>query len=108
MKRILTAFALMTLGMMIGLLMARSPRIETTAQATPQATEGYILEHDADVAKPGSAPHKGPGRSTGYSFFEKAADSNKSSANACCIPARPSAITRKKKTRFITFSAEPA
>ena len=35
--------------------------------------EGYILERDAEVAKPGPAPHKGPGRSTGYSFFEKAA-----------------------------------
>ena len=38
------------------------------------ATDGYILEHDADVAKPGPAPHDGPGRSTGYSFFEGAAD----------------------------------
>ncbi|MBO0861538.1 MAG: cupin domain-containing protein [Chloracidobacterium sp.] len=37
-------------------------------------TEGYILEHDADVAKTGPAPHGGPGRSTGYNFFEKASD----------------------------------
>jgi mannose-6-phosphate isomerase-like protein (cupin superfamily) len=36
--------------------------------------EGYILEHDADVAKSGPAPHNGPGRSTGYNFFEKATD----------------------------------
>jgi mannose-6-phosphate isomerase-like protein (cupin superfamily) len=46
-----------------------------TATAVPAAiAEGYILEHDADVAKSGPAPHSGPGRSTGYNFFEKAAD----------------------------------
>jgi mannose-6-phosphate isomerase-like protein (cupin superfamily) len=33
---------------------------------------GYVLEHDADVAKTGPAPHSGPGRSTGYNFFDKA------------------------------------
>ncbi|MBO0721110.1 MAG: cupin domain-containing protein [Blastocatellia bacterium] len=37
------------------------------------STEGYVLEHDADVAKTGPAPHNGPGRSTGYNFFENAA-----------------------------------
>lgn len=40
---------------------------------TPDSSSsGYVLEHDADVAKTGPAPHSGPGRSTGYSFFEKA------------------------------------
>jgi mannose-6-phosphate isomerase-like protein (cupin superfamily) len=74
MKRILTAVTLLVLGMAIGWLIAKSPQVSTVAQATAQVTEGYILEHDAEVAKPGPAPHKGPGRSTGYSFFEKATD----------------------------------
>lgn len=74
MKRTFTAVALVALGMALGWLMAKSPQGDGTAQAAGQATEGYLLEHDADVAKPGPAPHKGPGRSTGYSFFEKAAD----------------------------------
>ncbi|QQS44827.1 MAG: cupin domain-containing protein [Acidobacteriota bacterium] len=33
--------------------------------------QGYVHERDADVARSGPAPHNGPGRSTGYSFFEK-------------------------------------
>ena len=36
------------------------------------AQDGYVLERDAQLAKEGPAPHAGPGRSTGYSFFEKA------------------------------------
>lgn len=65
MKRMLTAVALVAFGVMIGW------HVGTQKQA--RAGEGYILEHDADVAKTGAAPHSGPGRSTGYSFFEKAA-----------------------------------
>lgn len=72
MKRILTAIALVAFGMAAGWLMAKTPQVDMTAQAAGQATEGYILEHDAEVAKTGAAPHSGPGRSTGYSFFEKA------------------------------------
>lgn len=78
MKRILTAVALVAFGMAAGWLMAKTPQVGVTAQAAApvpgQATVGYIHEQDAEVAKPGPAPHKGPGRSTGYSFFEKAAD----------------------------------
>jgi mannose-6-phosphate isomerase-like protein (cupin superfamily) len=33
---------------------------------------GYVLERDAEVAKPGPGPHKGGGQSVGYSFFQKA------------------------------------
>jgi len=44
----------------------------TPSGAAPQVSDGYVLEHDAQVAKEGPAPHAGPGRSTGYSFFEKA------------------------------------
>ena len=65
MKRILMAAALVAFGLTAGWLM--------TSSQPARAGEGYILEHDADVAKTGAAPHNGPGRSTGYSFFEKAA-----------------------------------
>ncbi len=34
--------------------------------------KGYILERDAEVAKPGPGPHNGGGQSVGYSFFQKA------------------------------------
>ncbi|MCI0623927.1 MAG: cupin domain-containing protein [Acidobacteria bacterium] len=35
------------------------------------ATEGYVIARDAEVAQPGSGPHYGAGRSTGYVFFDK-------------------------------------
>ena len=35
-------------------------------------TQGYVLERDAEVAKPGPGPHNGGGQSVGYSFFQKA------------------------------------
>jgi mannose-6-phosphate isomerase-like protein (cupin superfamily) len=66
MKKILAVLTLLAIGMTAGYWLANS-------QAA-RASEGYLLEHDTEVAKPGPAPHKGPGRSTGYSFFEKAAD----------------------------------
>lgn len=64
MKRILVAAGLLVFGVLIGW------QIGNRQQA--QAGEAYIHERDAEVAKTGSAPHNGPGRSTGYSFFEKA------------------------------------
>ena len=39
-----------------------------------QASEGYIVERDAEVAREEGGPHKGLGRSTGYVFFGKAPD----------------------------------
>ncbi|MGH9840997.1 MAG: cupin domain-containing protein [Blastocatellia bacterium] len=39
-----------------------------------QPDQVYVLERDAEVAKPSSGPHNGGGKSTGYSFFEKATD----------------------------------
>jgi len=88
MKKILTAMILISIGALIGWQMAPLSQSQALAGAPAQsaeqnsdgakapaaATEGYIFEHDADVAKTGSAPHNGPGRSTGYNFFEKAAD----------------------------------
>jgi mannose-6-phosphate isomerase-like protein (cupin superfamily) len=89
MKKILTMTILVLMGALTGCLMASwsqqniLPRASANAhslastqssgESKAPAAEGYILEHDADVAKPGPAPHNGPGRSTGYSFFEKAA-----------------------------------
>ena len=38
--------------------------------AAPQtAPGGYVLEHDAEVAKTEPGPHKGGGATIGYSFF---------------------------------------
>ncbi len=34
--------------------------------------QGYILEHEKDIAKEQPSPHDGAGMSTGYSFFSKA------------------------------------
>ena len=36
------------------------------------AQEGFVVQHDSDVAKEEPGPHKGKGLSTGYVFFEKA------------------------------------
>ena len=78
MKKILTMTILVLTGALIGRQAATWNPSHASAQnsgapKTP-ATEGYVLERDAEVAKPGPAPHSGPGRSTGYSFFEKAAN----------------------------------
>src|SRR5262245_63228050 len=78
MKKILTMTILVLMGALIGWQAATWSQSRASAQSSGEAktpaAEGYILEHDADVAKPGPAPHSGPGRSTGYSFFEKAAN----------------------------------
>jgi quercetin dioxygenase-like cupin family protein len=66
MKKFFVAVLLVLCGMLMGWQAATLNGVA--------ATEGYIYERDADVAKPGPAPHNGPGRSTGYSFFEKATD----------------------------------
>ncbi len=36
--------------------------------------EGYILEHEKDIAKQEPGPHEGGGNSTGHNFFAKAND----------------------------------
>lgn len=74
MKRFLISATLVITGVTAGWLMGRFQIAQTHGSAVVNAAEGYILEHDADVAKTGAAPHNGPGRSTGYNFFEKAAD----------------------------------
>ncbi len=37
-----------------------------------QSRQGYILEHEKDIAKEQSSPHGGAGMSTAYSFFANA------------------------------------
>jgi mannose-6-phosphate isomerase-like protein (cupin superfamily) len=37
----------------------------------PKKKGGYIVQHDADVAKNEPGPHQGPGQTVGYVFFEK-------------------------------------
>ena len=53
-------------------LWAGAPIVQSQRQ-TP-ATEGYVIERDAKVAKNEPGPHDGGGPSTGYIFFEKVPD----------------------------------
>ena len=55
------------LGLGIGLLLAAS----VFAQEPAKKKGGYIVQHDADVAKPEPGPHQGPGQTVGYVFFDK-------------------------------------
>ncbi|HEY7286501.1 MAG TPA: cupin domain-containing protein [Vicinamibacterales bacterium] len=48
--------------------------VAAAATASTQETKkkgGYIVQHDADVAKNEPGPHQGPGQTVGYVFFEK-------------------------------------
>lgn len=73
MKKILTTTVLVLLGALMGWQTATWRQARAAAQAPTTAPQGYVLERDAEVARTGAAPHKGPGRSTGYDFFSKAA-----------------------------------
>jgi len=39
--------------------------------APMSAQEGYVVQHDSDIAKEEPGPHQGKGRSIGYVFFDK-------------------------------------
>jgi len=43
-----------------------------SVQESASQRGGYVLEHDADVAKTEPGTHKGGGETVGYSFFAKA------------------------------------
>ena len=60
MKRIAYALALLLAG--AGLHAVAQPKA---------APGGYIIEHDADIAKPEPGTHNGGGQTVGYSFFSK-------------------------------------
>jgi mannose-6-phosphate isomerase-like protein (cupin superfamily) len=42
-----------------------------TLAAQKQAPGGYVVEHDAEVAKTEPGPHAGGGQTVGYSFFTR-------------------------------------
>lgn len=77
MKRVVIVSLVFALGMLSGWYAAQRPAVNAIAQnaqtPTTSPAPGYILERDAEVKQEGRAPHNGPGRSTGYSFFDKAA-----------------------------------
>jgi mannose-6-phosphate isomerase-like protein (cupin superfamily) len=52
------------------LLMIAGAGLHALAQPTP-APGGYIIEHDADIAKDEPGTHNGGGMTTGYSFFAR-------------------------------------
>ena len=60
MKRILYALLLILCGAGLHALAMQKP-----------APGGYIIEHDADVAKNEPGTHNGGGQTVGYSFFSK-------------------------------------
>ena len=72
MKRVFLGSLIFALGSGIGWLAAHPPLAQVSAQQAGPAVGGYVHERDAEVKKEGPAPHNGPGRSTGYSFFDKA------------------------------------
>ena len=37
----------------------------------PKKKGGYIVQHDADIARNEPGPHQGPGQTVGYVFFDK-------------------------------------
>ncbi|HWQ36418.1 MAG TPA: cupin domain-containing protein [Blastocatellia bacterium] len=70
MKRIIIAAALI----MVCPVLIQQAIAHRSVRTVPAADQGYVLERDAEVAKEEPGPHGGGGRSTGYSFFEKAPD----------------------------------
>ena len=61
MRRVLAAMAFMAIG----------AGLHAVAFLVKPAPGGYIIEHDAEVAKNEPGTHKGGGETIGYSFFAK-------------------------------------
>jgi len=61
MRRVLAAMAFMAIG----------AGLHAVAFRVKPAPGGYIIEHDAEVAKNEPGTHKGGGETIGYSFFAK-------------------------------------
>ena len=51
-------------------LVVAGAALHAVAQQKP-APGGYVIEHDADIAKPEPGTHNGGGQTIGYSFFDK-------------------------------------
>ena len=58
----------MTRAFALGFLIVLT--VSASAQA-PKTKGGYIIQHDADVAKTEKGPHDGPGTTVGHVFFDK-------------------------------------
>ena len=52
----------------VGAFLSGAGFVHAATQPTPQRG-GYVIEHDADVAKQQPGPHDGGGQTIGYSFF---------------------------------------
>ena len=52
----------------VGAFLSGAGFVHTATQQKPQKG-GYVIEHDADVAKQQPGPHDGGGQTIGYSFF---------------------------------------
>ena len=46
----------------------------TMAEKSGENVSGHRIEHESDIGRPQSAPHQGPGETTGYSFFRDVED----------------------------------
>ena len=57
-------------AMVVTLLMFAGAGLHTFAMQKPKPG-GYIIEHDAEVAKTEPGTHNGGGQTVGYSFFSK-------------------------------------
>src|SRR6516225_10768475 len=53
------------------LFMVAGAGLHALAMAQKPAPGGYVIEHDADVAKTEPGTHNGGGETVGYSFFAK-------------------------------------
>ena len=60
-----------TPSLVIAVIVLAAAWSSAQAPAPPTARGGYILEHDADVAKNEPGTHNGGGQTVGYSFFSK-------------------------------------
>ena len=56
-------------AMLLAAILVAAATAGSAQQAKP-ALGGYIIEHDADIAKPEPGTHNGGGQTIGYSFFK--------------------------------------
>ena len=86
-------------GAIAGGLMLAGAGLHALAQQQPG---GYVVEHDADVAKNEPGTHNGGGQTVGYSFFAKVPKLALVFRKRALKPGPASAITSRRKTRSTT------
>ena len=69
-SQISITLALIIAGVFASVVFARERNINTSV-----TENGYILEHEAEIANKEPGPHKGGGNTTAHKFFSKAVDS---------------------------------